>query len=90
MYRLQLESLLGIHLEVDHLRVDPLLPAGWETFVVHYRFRRSTYHIRVRGPAAGGRGVTRTICDGALQPAHHIPLRDDGAEHHAEIWVGEA
>jgi cyclic beta-1,2-glucan synthetase len=90
MYRLQLESLLGIHLEVDHLRVEPLLPAGWETFVVHYRFRRSTYHIRVRGPAAGGRGVTRTICDGALQPAHHIPLRDDGAEHHAEIWVGEA
>ena len=90
MYRLQIESLLGLHLEVDQLRIEPLLPAGWETFVVHYRFRRSTYHIRVHGPAAGGQGVTRILCDGALQPAHSIPLRDDGAEHHVEVRVGEA
>ena len=90
MYRLQIESLLGLQLEVDRLRVEPLLPAGWQSFVVHYRFRRTVYHIRVRGPAAGGRGVTRVVCDGAPQPARTIPLRDDGAEHHAEVWVGEA
>jgi len=90
MYRLQIESLLGLQLEVDRLRVEPLLPAGWQSFVVHYRFRRTVYHIRVRGPAGGGRGVTRVVCDGAPQPARTIPLRDDGAEHHAEVWVGEA
>ncbi len=90
MYRLQIESLLGLHLEVDQLRIEPLLPAGWESFVVHYRFRRSTYHIRVHGPASGGQGVTRMLCDGALQPTHRIQLRDDGAEHQAEVWVGEA
>jgi len=90
MYRLQVESLLGLHLEVDHLRVEPLLPAGWGSFMVHYRFRRSTYHIRVRGPASGAGQLLRVVCDGVEQPKRTIPLRDDGAEHHAEVWVGEA
>ena len=90
MYRLQVESLLGIHLEVDRLRVEPLLPAGWESFVVHYRFRQTTYHIHVHGPASGGRGVMRVVCDGADQVARTIPLHDDGTEHHAEVWVGVA
>jgi cyclic beta-1,2-glucan synthetase len=43
MYRLALESLLGVRLEVDQLRVAPLLPAGWESFEVHYRWRRTQY-----------------------------------------------
>ncbi|MBA3550555.1 MAG: cyclic beta 1-2 glucan synthetase, partial [Nannocystis sp.] len=87
MYRLQIESLLGLHREVDQLRVEPLLPAGWDTFLVHYRFRQTAYHIRVHGPASGGHGVTRVLCDGVEQPGHTIPLCDDGAEHHAEVWV---
>ena len=90
MYRLQVESLLGLHLEVDRLRVEPLLPAGWESFVVHYRFRQTTYHIHVRGPASGGRAVMRVVCDGVDQVARTIPLHDDGTEHHAEVWVGVA
>jgi cellobiose phosphorylase len=89
MYRLAIESLLGVQLEVDHLRVEPLLPAGWESFDVHYRHHQTVYHIHVRGPASGGRGVTRVVCDGIEQPDRTIPLRDDGVEHRAEVWVGD-
>ena len=89
MYRLALESLLGVRLEVDHLRVEPLLPAGWGGFEMHYRWRRSVYQIRVHGPVGGGQGVLRVVCDDVEQAAKIIPLTDDGKQHKAEVWIGE-
>jgi cyclic beta-1,2-glucan synthetase len=94
MYRLVIESLLGVHLEVDRLRVEPLVPHGWGAFDVHYRYRQTVYHIHVRdlgGPLdpgrTGRRPVTRVTCDGVAQPDCMIPLRDDRVEHHAEIDI---
>jgi cyclic beta-1,2-glucan synthetase len=87
MYRLIIESLLGLQLAVDHLRVAPLLPAGWGAFDVHYRHRRTTYHIHVRGPAGGGQRVKSVVCDGVAQLDLRVPLRDDGVEHHVEVVV---
>src|SRR4030066_1629824 len=55
MYRLILESLLGLRLEVDKLRFTPCLPADWAGFKMHYRYREAVYHIAVRQtPAATG------------------------------------
>ncbi len=48
MYRLIMESLLGLRLEVDKLRFEPCLPADWEIFKMHYRYRETIYHITVR------------------------------------------
>jgi cellobiose phosphorylase len=90
MYRLAVESLLGLRLEVDQLHVNPLLPAGWGSFDVHYRFHGTTYAIHVHGPMAGGRGVTRVVVDGEDQASRSVTLRDDGREHHAEIWLAGA
>ena len=90
MYRLALESLLGIRLEVDRLRLEPLLPAGWGSFEVHYRYRSSRYHLRVSGPQQGGRGVIRILLDGAEQGEPFVHLADDGADHHVEIELGPA
>ena len=55
MYRLIVESLLGLRLEVDKLRIAPCLPADWETFSMHYRYRETAYHIAVV-QAHGGDG----------------------------------
>jgi cyclic beta-1,2-glucan synthetase len=87
MYRLIVESLLGLRLEVDHLRVAPLVPPEWQEFTVHYRHRRSLHHIHVRrlGP---GSVVSRITLDGVVQPDDRIPLRDDGEEHRAEVDLG--
>jgi len=90
MYRLALESLLGIRLEVDRLRLEPLLPAGWGSFEVHYRYRSSRYHLRVSGPQQGGRGVIRILRDGVEQGEPFVHLADDGADHHVEIELGPA
>ena len=87
MYRLVVESLLGLRLEVDRLRVEPLMPPGWDQFDVHYRYRNTVHHIHIRR-VGGGRAVTRVVCDGVEQAERTVRLRDDRAEHHVEVEVG--
>jgi cellobiose phosphorylase len=56
MYRLAVETLVGLRLEVDRLRVAPRVPADWTSFKVHYRYRETFHHLtfrRVEGEAAG-------------------------------------
>jgi cyclic beta-1,2-glucan synthetase len=86
MYRLIVESLLGLRLEVDKLHVEPCLPADWEGFTVHYRYRETIYHIKiVQGHAGEDEGSM--IFDGVVQREHTIPLVDDHSEHFVEVIV---
>ena len=47
MYRLIVESLLGLRLEGDKLHFAPCLLATWQAFKLHYRYRETVYHIAV-------------------------------------------
>ena len=86
MYRLILESLLGLKLEVDKLRFAPCLPANWETFKLHYRYRETAYHITVlQTPAAENQ--TRVTVDGVEQRDRAVPLVDDHLGHAVEIRI---
>ena len=86
MYRLIVESLLGLRLEVDKLRFAPCLPAEWEGFKIHYRYRETVYHIAVlQTPAENGE--MRVTVDGVEQHDKTIPLVDDHKEHGAEVRV---
>ena len=86
MYRRLVESLLGLRLEVDRLRVEPKIPASWPGFEVTYRHRGAVYNIRVT--SRGGGPVWRVVCDGVEQATTTIPLRDDGKEHQVEGELG--
>ena len=86
MYRLIVESLLGLRRENTLLHVAPYLPADWASFKVHYRYRETTYHIAVLRTRAGEGEVGVTI-DGARQDGPGIALIDDRREHSVEIRV---
>ncbi len=86
-YRLILESLLGLRLEVDKLRFVPCIPANWETFRLHYRYRETLYHITVVQAAHGKTGVT---LDGVEQQDQSVPLLDDRVEHAVEVRMNSA
>ncbi len=86
MYRLIVESLLGLKLEVDRLRFDPCLPADWKSFKVHYRYRETLYHIRILQTPAPNEGMTVTV-DGIKQDEQAIPLVDDREEHSVEVKI---
>jgi cellobiose phosphorylase len=89
MYRLILESLLGLRLETDKLSFAPCLPADWETFKVHYRYRETIYHITVLQTRTE-KGGTRVIVDGVEQHEKAITLVDDHREHSVEVRINAA
>jgi len=86
MYRLIVESLLGLKLEVDKLRFAPCLPADWETFKLHYRYRETVYHITVLQTHAADSKTSVTV-DGVEQRDGAIPLVDDRLEHAVEVRI---
>jgi cyclic beta-1,2-glucan synthetase len=86
MYRLILESLLGLQLKADRLSFAPLLPADWEGFTVHYRYRQAVYHIAVMRRQVGD-GTTSVTVDGAPQRDATITLVDDHKEHSVEVRI---
>ena len=88
MYRLLTDTLLGLRLEVDHLRLEPVLPPGWRGYTIHYRYRNTIYHIKVTvaGPATWN--VRSVRVDDEVQRTKTIPLVDDGREHLVRVQVG--
>jgi cellobiose phosphorylase len=86
MYRLIVESLLGLKLEVDRLSFKPCLPADWKTIKVHYRYRETVYHITVLQTQAAKDKITVTV-DGVEQDGEAIPLVDDRQEHAVEVRI---
>jgi cellobiose phosphorylase len=90
MYRLVMESLLGLRLEADTLRLEPCLPAHWQAFKIHYRYRETVYHITVSQTHPGDDGTragTNVTVDGVMRHDGAIPLRDDHQEHSVEVRV---
>jgi len=85
MYRLIVESLLGLRLETEKLRFEPCLPAEWDSFTVHYRYRETTYHITVL-QLRDNSGASVTV-DGVEQIGRTISLIDDRREHAVEVRI---
>jgi cyclic beta-1,2-glucan synthetase len=87
MYRLIVESLLGLSREGACLRIAPCVPADWSAFTVHYRYGETVYHITVHQTPPGG-GEPRVSLDGRDEPGMLVPLVDDREGHTVEVWVG--
>jgi cellobiose phosphorylase len=88
MYRLIVESLLGLSLHVDDSRarllIGPCLPAAWPGYHVDYRFRATTYRIDV--VRTGGATPSVTV-DGELQSGTGVALVDDGVAHVVRVVI---
>ncbi len=61
MYRLIVESLLGLRLEVDKLRFDPCLPSDWKELKIYYRYRETEYEIDVLQESGGKEAQSRPL-----------------------------
>lgn len=84
MYRLLVESLLGLSLRTDadgpRLELRPCVPDAWPGFEVDYRHGSALYRITAaRGGPAG------LQLDGEPLPGTDLPLRDDGAVHEVRL-----
>jgi cellobiose phosphorylase len=84
MYRLIIESLLGLQLEVDKLYFAPRFPSTWNVFTVQYRYGETLYHIVIQRPS-DARGKPSVVVDCVTQEQPYIVLVDDHKEHHVEV-----
>ena len=87
MYRLIVESLLGLRLEVDRLFVKPLLPDDWQGFRIRYRHHQTVYVIDVQRGGGAAKSEVRIVCDGAEQQEPAIIMQNDGKEHHVMVEI---
>jgi cyclic beta-1,2-glucan synthetase len=86
MYRLIVESLLGVRRNGTVLRLDPCIPADWPEYSLNYRFGETTYRIRVIQQTE--LSYHHMMVDGHEQADMSIALRDDHYEHVVELRLG--
>ncbi|OGV63179.1 MAG: hypothetical protein A2283_09200, partial [Lentisphaerae bacterium RIFOXYA12_FULL_48_11] len=87
MYRLLIETLIGVNLEGDKLRLAPRLPKRWPTCKIHYRYRQTFYHITITRLAADSADTDLLSLDGQEISGKTILLQDDHQEHAVEMKV---
>lgn len=88
LYRLILESLLGLKREGNQLRLVPCIPPSWKTYSIHYRFGTTQYHIVINQIGADdAQGNTSLTLDGVALKPPIIPLKDDQQEHEVVFIV---
>ena len=87
MYRLMIESLLGLNREVDRLRLAPCLPQDWPEVRVNYRYYDTPYQIVIQRTGPGS-SVLRMVLDGVEERSGTIPLQNDRQNHSAVVEVG--
>ena len=85
MYRLLIETLLGLKREGDRLRVTPRVPRDWSAWKLRYRYGQSQYHLAFSRSSTGIQGPLRMTLDGVLLSGDTIPLLDDRRDHAVAI-----
>jgi cellobiose phosphorylase len=88
MYRLIVESLLGLRLETSgsgtHLVFDPCLPADWPGCTVEYRYRNTSYHIEITQRTDHAEEIEVQV-DGVTQALARAVLLDDLTSHRITV-----
>jgi cellobiose phosphorylase len=90
MYRIGVESMLGITRHGAELEIAPCIPSAWPRYEVTYRFGPSRYRIVVENPEGRCGGVGRLEVDGVALGSTTIPMIDDGRLHQVRVVLGGA
>ncbi|CAG1013497.1 cyclic beta-1,2-glucan synthetase [Burkholderiaceae bacterium] len=86
MYRLIVESLLGLRLDIDEggarLHVEPCVPAHWPAYRIDYRFRETPYRLQIEW---GERDEVQV--EGEVHAGAAVPLVDDGRAREVRVTL---
>jgi cellobiose phosphorylase len=83
MYRLLVESFLGLRQEGNKLIIEPCIPEEWTSFKVDYKYKNTMYRFNIRQNVP----VTKRAMtiNGLATEDKTLLLVDDGIEHVVEI-----
>ena len=88
MYRIAVESILGIELHGDRLRIAPCIPAAWPGYEFVLRRGRTSWRVALKNPLGIERGVSHVSLDGQRAAGDEITLVEDDQEHRVEVELG--
>ncbi len=88
LYRAALENILGFELRGKILTINPCIPQDWKEFELIYRYKSTTYNIKIENPDGGGSGVKSVELDGVLLLSNQIELTDDNLTHNVRVILG--
>jgi cellobiose phosphorylase len=88
LYRLIVESVLGITRVGDKLDIAPCLPASWNEYTAKYTVGESVYTISVSRDESVD--STRVTADGHERPQGEVHLSNDGKPHSIEVRIPKA
>jgi cellobiose phosphorylase len=87
MYRLLVESLLGLTRTATTLTLEPRLPQTWSGFSLAYRYQNTSYQIRV---SRGDSAAPQLTVDGVQRHDMAIELSDSGGVRQVELLLPQA
>jgi len=93
MYRLVVESLLGLHREKNTLYISPCIPIEWTDFKMTYCNQNADYNItvsRVNDKNMRDEAFIQVWVDGVLQPRASLELLDDPRTHEVKVHLSPA
>jgi N,N'-diacetylchitobiose phosphorylase len=79
--------ILGVRPGYDSLTVDPCIPADWKEFEVTREWRGATYHIQVKNPSGGQKGVKSISLNGWTINSP-IPIMESGSVNEIVVEMG--
>jgi cyclic beta-1,2-glucan synthetase len=89
MYRVGIESILGLRRRGATFEMDPCIPSSWGEYAITWRFGGTRYEIAVTNPERRCRGVAEAALDGEPVDPRAIPLVDDGGVHQVRLVLGD-
>ncbi len=87
-YMAATEWILGVHRELDGLRIDPRVPKHWKKFSIRRPFRGDVYDIEVLNPQGKEQGVKKIFLDGMETSDNVIEPFNDGKSHKVQVLMG--
>ncbi len=84
-YRLITENFLGLQKEGNILKIIPCIPKEWQSFTLHYRYKKSIYHIVVNQDMNIQNKSVEV--DGVMQENNEITLMDDSSEYNVKVLL---
>ena len=89
VYRVLMESIMGVRPTWEGLLIDPCIPTHWDGFKMKRIYRGHTYQIEMTRPAGDGLKVLSTTLDGKALPGNIIPPpTGKAAEHQVKVVLG--
>lgn len=84
VYKVIVESALGIEIKKDRMVIRPRIPDHWPGFSLRYRYRNTIYEITVDNQAEVAQPV---LFDDVPLEDGAIPLQDDGRHHSVVVYA---